>query len=337
MTPAIALEDRVRTGAWLSVAPFIVWLVVTEFVPDTLEPKPVIFDIPVRGPELFLLCAALASFGGWLCNGQVSVGRRRWHMNLPTWFSLILAFAAISIFWAQMDSYNSRAMFYTLCFSAAAFMLPFLALTSLTPGDVRSLARMMALGLAVVSAVYGAVTFFGLSVRSELGHFYTYGFGIERLKGPLFEPSTGHMILLPAAAVLLQDWFDEVPDHGFANVAGLASLSLSIVGLGSRFALIVTGVFILAIAATARGVRGFRITAVTVLGVALSAGAVFQFASTERLQSFQDTQRSATYATALNIVEEREPAVSLRGSGYGSIGPGTCWTGTGLTESLEAA
>jgi hypothetical protein len=321
MRPAITLQDRTRPGALLAAVPFILFVLVTSFLPDTYEPKPVIFDVPVRGVDLLILCAALVSFLGWLCAGEVPAAGQRWHVNLPMWFLAILLYAAASILWAQMDLYNSRAMLYSLCFSAAAFVLPFSALASLTPSQVRSLTRMVALGLAFVSAVYCAVTFLGLSVRSDLGHSYTYGFGIERLKGPLFESSTGHMILLPAAAVLVQDWLDEVPGHGFANVAGLAALSLSIVGLGSRFAVIVTGVFILAIAATARGVRGFRIAAVTVLGVALTAGAVFQYASTERLQSFEDTQRSATYTTSLNIVETREPVASLRGSGYGSVWP----------------
>jgi hypothetical protein len=129
------------------------------------------------------------------------------------------------------------------------------------------------------------------------------------------------MILIPAAAVLLQDWLDDVPGHGLTNAAGLACLAISIIGLGSRFALVVTVVFIVAIGLTARGARSFRIVAVAVLGVALSAGAVFQYASTERLQSFEDKAREGSYTKSLQIVENREPAVSLRGSGYGSIWP----------------
>lgn len=320
MTPAITFDERARPAALLTAGPFILCLLVVALLPDTLTPKPVIFDIPVRGADLLVLCAALASFGGWLCTGELSFEQRRWHQSLPLWFSLMLAYAAISILWAQMDSYNSRAMLYSLGFSAAAFMLPFSVVASLTPAQVRSLARMVALGLATVSAIYFVVSFFGLSVRTELGHSYTFGFGIERLKGPLFEPSTGHLILLPAAAVLLQDWYDEVPGHGMANAAGLAALSVSIIALGSRFALIVTVLFILAIAITARGGRSRRIAVVAVAGVALSAAVVFRYASTERLESF-DSQRAATYVTAWNIVEQRDPAVSLAGSGYGSIWP----------------
>ncbi|MGA2715362.1 MAG: O-antigen ligase family protein [Bryobacteraceae bacterium] len=320
MTPAITFEERARPGAWLSVAPFALCLLVVSFLPDTLTPKPVIFDIPVRGAELIVLFAALASFAGWLCTSDFSAARPRWHMNIPMWFSLILAYAAASTLWSQMDLYNTRGMFYGLCFAAAAFVLPFSVIASLTPGQIRSLTRMIALGLAVASAVYFAVSYFDPGVRTELGHFYTSGFGIERLKGPLYAPSTGHMVLLPAAAVLLQDWFDDVPGHGFANAAGLASLSISIIALGSRFALIVTALFIVAIAVTARGERSRRIAAAAALGVALSAGAVFQYASTERLQSF-DSERAATYTTALNIVEQRDPVASLRGSGYGSVWP----------------
>jgi hypothetical protein len=320
MSPAITFQDRARPGAPLAAVPFILFFVVTSFLPDTYEPKPVIFDIPVRAVDLLIVCTALLSFAGWLCAGELPAAGSRWHMNLPMWFSFVLSYAAISTIWAQIDLYDTRGMFYNLCFSGAAFVLPFSVIASLTPGQVRALSRMVALGLAFVSAVYCAVTFLGLSGRSEVGHSITSGFGIERLKGPLFEASTGHMILLPAAAVLLQDWLDEAPGHGFANAMGLASLTISVIGLGSRFALIVTAVFILAIALTSKGARSFRITAAAVLGVGLSAGIVFQYATTERLHSL-DSGRTATYATALNIVETREPWVSLRGSGYGSVWP----------------
>jgi hypothetical protein len=220
-----------------------------------------------------------------------------------------------------MDLYNSRAMLYSLAFAAGAFLLPFSVVSSLTPSQIRSFSRLVALALAVIGAVYCMVSFFGLGVRSELGHFYTYGFGLERVKGPLFEPSTGYMILLPAAAVLLQDWLDEVPGHAGANAAGLAALSITLIGLGSRFALVATGVFVVALLITSKSARNFRIAAAAVIGIALSAGTVLHYASAERLESFQDPQRASTYTTSLNIVEEREPALSFVGSGYGSVWP----------------
>lgn len=319
MTPAVTLDYRTRPVS-LAVLPFVLCLLVISFLPDTLTPKPVIFDIPVRGGELLVLTAALASFAGWLFTSELSTRERGWHRGLPWWFALTLAYAAVSILWTQMDSYNSRAMLYSICLAAGAFLLPFSVISSLDTQQLRSLTRMVALGLAFISAVYFAVSFFGLSLRTELGHFYTSGFGIERLKGPLFEPSTGHMILLPAAAVLLQDWLDETPGHGLANALGLASLAVSIIALGSRFALIVTVLFIVVIALTAKGGRSRWVALMAIVGVMLAAVAVFQYASTERLQSL-DSERAETYDVSLNIIEQRDPVVSLHGSGYGSIWP----------------
>jgi len=334
MSPALVFAERSRPQAFLCVAPFALWFLVTSFLPDTLTPKPVIFDIPVRGTDLGLLCAALMSFGGWFFAGRLAVTQKPWHRNIPLWFALILGYAAISILWSGMDVYNSRAMSYSLAFAAGAFLLPFSVIASLTPGQVRRFARWLALGLAAIGLVYCAISFFGLSVRTELGHFYDFGFGIERVKGPLFEASTGHMILLPAAGVLLQDWFDGTPDHSAANAAGLAALSITILGLGSRFALIVTGLFVLAIIVAGRGARSRKLSVAVLAGLALSAAVLFQYASGERLRSFQDPQRASTYTTSLNIVEDRQPALNLAGSGYGSIWP---WYMTDWTQQERIA
>lgn len=320
MTPAFAVVERQRPEALLTVVPFLLWFLLASFLPDTMTPKPLVFDIPVRGADLILLFAALISFAGWFCTGSASSGADSWHRNLPLWFSFILGYAAVSTLWAQMDWINMRGMLFSLVFAAAAFVLPYSVISSLTRDEVRSLARLMALGIAVAGALYSAESFFGLGLRSELGKFYTYGFGMERVKGPLFEASTGYMILLPAAGVLLQDWFD-TPDHALLDAGGLAALSIALIGLGSRFALIVVGLYLVAIMLTGRGARAFQMTAVTLVALVMASLVVSQYASAERLEQFQDKQRSSTYATSLRIVEERDAAISVAGSGYGSIWP----------------
>ncbi len=320
MTASMAIDSRVRSQTLLSAAPFLLWFVVSAFLPDTLVPKPVFFGVPMRASDLMVPFAGLVSFAGWFLAGQVSPRRSHWHRGLPLWFTLIVGYAAISTAWAGLDQYNSRAMLYSLLLAATAFLLPFSVIASLSPELVRSVTRWVALGLAVVGLVYCAVSFFGLSVRSELGHFYTGGFGLERVKGPMFESSTGHIILLPAAAFLLQDWFDR-PRHALTNAIGLVALSITLIGLGSRFALIVVGLFLVLITVTSRGARSFLLTGVALAGLAVSAGVVFHYATGERLQSFSDPQRSETYETSLRAVQEREVALNISGSGYGSVWP----------------
>lgn len=320
MTPAAARTGKGELGATLCRALFVVWFLLTSFSPDRLTPKPTIFDIPVQGPDLTLTFAALLAFAIWMFTGDLSLIRGGWHRNLPWWFSIVLIYAAVSTLWAGMDRYNSRAMLYSLCFGAAGFILPFFVVASFSPERICGLARFVALGLAFVAAVYCAISFFSLGVRSELGHFYSSGFGLERVKGPLFESSTGHMILLPAAAFLLQDWFDR-PRHALVNAIGLVALFIALIGLGSRFALIVVALFLVLAAVTSRGARSFLVTAVAVLAITISVAVVFQYATGERLRSFTDSQRSDTYEASLRVVEDRNLAVNLSGSGYGSIWP----------------
>jgi hypothetical protein len=307
-------------GSALCLVVFLVWFLLASFLPDTITPKPVVFGIPTRGADLIILFSAIPAFALWLCTSAVSAGRTIWHMRVPLWFSLILGYATVSVVWAGMDTYNTRAMLFSLAFSAAGFILPFSVIASLTRRQLQFLGRMMSLALAFTASVYSLESFVGLGLRSELGHFYTYGFGIERVKGPLFEASTGYMILLPAAAFLLQDWFDN-PKHALANAIGILALSITLIGIGSRFALLVVALFLILIVITGRNRRTLGFSVLALGAIAFSAVVVFQYATSERLQSFEDPQRSDTYAASLRIVESRALATNLSGSGYGSVWP----------------
>src|SRR5262249_59566025 len=131
------------------------------------------------------------------------------------------------------DTSNSRAMFYTLLLASAAFLLPLCTIASVTANEVWSLARLLSFGLAAISAAYAIESILSLGLRSELGQFYNLSFGVERLRGPLFQPSTGHIVLLPAAAFFAQEL---ISGRGspIVNVFALFALSISIMWLGSR-------------------------------------------------------------------------------------------------------
>ena len=301
-------------------ATLALWFFIAAFLPATLTPQIALFDLPVSASDLALFAAALVCCAAFLCAGS-ALRAPRWHRNLGWCFAALLVYAAVSTLWSGLDQSNRRAMLYTLVAAAAAFALPFSAIAALPAEGVRPLVRAAAFAAAAAGALYSLESFFSLGLRSELGQFYSVGFGIERVKGPLFQSSTGHVVLLPAAAFLAQDLLTQRTGRFFKLLAA-AVLAISILGLGSRAAAALLGLLVTIVVLAARGIPHRAALAAGLLGgTALAATVVFAYAGTERLQSFQDPRRIATHDTALRAIEQRDLDLNLRGAGYGAFWP----------------
>ena len=304
----------------MAKATLALWFLTAAFLPATLTPLLALFDLPVSASDLVLFAAALVCCVAFLCTSGV-LRAPGWHRNLGWCFAALLVYAAVSTLWSGLDQSNRHAMLYTLAAAAAAFALPFSAVAALPPEGVRSLVRAAAFAVAAAGAVYSLESFFSLGLRSELGQFYSVGFGIERVKGPLFQSSTGHVILLPAAAFLAQDLLAHRSGRFFKLLATVV-LAISILGLGSRAAAALLGLLVIVVVLAARGIAYKpALAAGLVGGTALAATVVFAYAGTERLQSFQDPRRMATHDTALRAITQRDLDVNLRGAGYGAFWP----------------
>jgi hypothetical protein len=166
--------------------------------------------------------------------------------------------------------------------------------------------------------LYSAETFLSLGLRSELGQFYnTFGFGIDRVHGPLFASSRGQIILLPALAFAFQEFLAGRRRRWM--LLQILALTVTLLGLGSRAAILLLAAFITAVAILARRrmVSVLALLTISVIGGTL----VFYKASADRLQSFQDSRRLQTHLTSWDIVRTRDWSANLAGSGYGSIWP----------------
>jgi len=205
MTSAAAWPEVATRAGFLRKSPLLLWFGAASFLPAAMTPRLIVSDIPIGGSDVLLFVLVLGYFGGYIFSADRGGLEPGWHRNLPWWFMAVLLYAAASLLWAGLDTSNTLAMFYTLCVACAAFLLPTCVIASVTVEDVRSLARALSLGLAAVGAAYALESFFSLGLRSELGRFYNLSFGVERLRGPLFQPSTGHIVLLPACAFFAQE------------------------------------------------------------------------------------------------------------------------------------
>jgi len=320
MTSAAVLNRPVASQSiFLWKIPLVLWFLLSSFLPATQTPLYTIWEIPVSAYNLWLLGAAVICSGTFFLSDHHETRAANWHRNLHWWLLGLLAYAGLSVRWSGMDTSNERAMLFTLVMAGAAFLMPFTVTASLSREQIRSMLRLTAFGLAAVAAVYSLESFFSLGLRSELGRFYSVGFGIERVKGPLFESSVGHIILLPAAAFLLEDLLTTCTGRLYKSLAAIL-ISISILGLGSRAAMLVVALFVATVLFVLRGVR-YRLLIVGLLaaGLAVAGAVVFSSASTGRLYSFADPRRLSTHTTALSAVSNRDSSINVLGSGYGSF------------------
>jgi hypothetical protein len=245
-----------------------------------------------------------------------SVEKINWHKSLPHWMIAAIVFALISSGWNGLTGVDSTAMAVNAVISLCSVLFAFLLVGETPPAEIRGLLSRITLFLSAIGVLYSAESFLALGLRSELGQFYnTFGFGIDRVHGPLFASSRGQIILLPALAFALQEFLAR-RRRGWMLLQVL-SLTVTLLGLGSRAAVLLLAAFIVAAAVLARR----RIPAVAVLlSVSIIGGTlVFFQASPDRLLSLQDSRRLQTHLTAWDIVRTRDWSANLAGSGYGSI------------------
>src|ERR1035438_10570138 len=101
---------------------------------------------------------------------------------------------------------------------------------STSVSQVREFLWRLAAALSAVSLLYTAQSLLGLGLRSAAAVTLN-DFGMERVRGPLFESSTGYFLLIPALAFVLQETLAR-RIRLLYGVASVFALSLAILGLG---------------------------------------------------------------------------------------------------------
>jgi len=145
---------------------------------------------------------------------------------------------------------------------------------------------------------------------------------MERVRGPLFEPSTGYFVLLPALAFAAQ----EVLDRRIPRILGLVivfSLAVTILGLGSRAGLLILGAFVLmSMLMMKRRANTLLLLVVLALCGTGAWMVVFSRATTTRLEGLNPNEgRLIMHQTGWTMIRERPVVENITGSGYGAWWP----------------
>jgi hypothetical protein len=315
-------EEAVSTGerGWLQKElPFWCALVIWAFFPTRLTPWWDVLGVPVRSTDLLVF--PIAAFYLLAPSHSTPVWRR---VQCPgprvlTCFLGVLSYGAFSMLWSGLGSSEAASMFYTLLSAGASGYLGYALVAGRPAAATRTFLWRLTVFVSVVALVYSVESLFSIGLRSPLAPS-AHDFGIERVRGPLFEPSTGFFILLPALTYAVQETLARRVSRPL-GWAAILSLTIAILGLGSRGGLVVAGSLLLLLALTSS--RRNRLAVVLLSACLVGAWhVVFSKATTKRLfdvDSMKD--RWADHLTALDIVSDRSVVVNVFGSGYGSLWP----------------
>jgi O-antigen ligase len=239
--------------------------------------------------------------------------------SFPVTFWILLGYASISLLWSEANGSDTVAMAWTIALAAAAAVTGTSVARNVDSNDTRRFLWWLTVAIGGFSALYFVESFFSLGLRSAESTLWT-DFGIQRIRGPLYGASVGQFILLPALGSAL-DGMATRRGSRIAAGALVLILCMSILGLGSRSAMLGLAFFVLATLATggARAKLIFALAAPVILAVAVFV--VFSRASMDRLRSWDDSERQSTYQTALAMFEAAPPALKIFGAGYGARWP----------------
>lgn len=310
--PTRRLWPRWVSEEWLFWLVFLSWTV----LPSTRTPIWSVASIPVKSTDLLLapLCVL------FLLPRIISPVRRygrTWHRSLPVWLLIVTTYGAVSVAWSGLTHREALAMILTMVLTASSALFGYCVVSSLF--DLRGFLVRFCFALSGVSLLYTAQSVLGLGLRSAAAVTLN-DFGMERVRGPLFEASTGYFLLIPPLAFMIQETLAHRirPLYGFSLVF---SLAVAILGMGSRAGYALLGLFILAFLFFVKGGQKMAAAFVIVAVMAIAGSVVFSRAKTDRLQSKAKDGRVLMHEAVADIVSSRTVIETLSGSGLGSWWP----------------
>jgi len=214
-------------------------------------------------------------------------------------------------------------MAYTLVCTLASSILPYLVVKTYNQNELYAFLKRLVLFTATIGFIYALQSFLDLGLRTEAGKLVGE-FGIERVRGPLFGSSTGHLILIPAFGFSINELivsFSKKSNRLFWSMISL-SLLFVILALGSRAAVICLAAFVIIMIPLLRGLGKKILTFAVVAFMLCIALALLNLqANTDRLSNMEDMTRLTTHRTAWDIVTSSSIPQLLIGHGYGSYWP----------------
>lgn len=306
------------SGTFLWELPFWFALLYGSIVPATMVTRREWFGIPMKYSDMFTLLSA-SIYGAAAVLQFVVLRRVQFSRGVLISTLALFGYGLLRVFTGPLDGEDQIAMAFTLLLAAAAPIQAAGLLSIYDREKTISFLNRVVWFLALLCLLYTAESVFNLGLRSEEGRNLGADFGIQRVRGPLFGPSTGYFLLLPAIGWGLQSFFNATKKR-FFPVFAAATLLSALLGLGSRAALILLAGYILALALMMKELKRKVITAALLAILSIgAAGLIYGRADTHRLQNFEDSFRRDTHETAWNIISSDGVLPLLVGQGYGSV------------------
>ncbi|MGA7241096.1 MAG: O-antigen ligase family protein [Bryobacteraceae bacterium] len=314
-----AAPPRRLFPAWLSQEWFF-WLIFASWtiLPSTSTPWWEIAGIEIKSVDALTIVFCLLYAVPRIASPSNRLPRG-WHLWLPFSLIALAAWGMVSTSWSGAGPRNNLAMGYCMALTAASGILAYLVISSVS--DVRGFLWRLVVALSCVCALYTAQSVLGLGLR-DAAAVTLNDFGMERVRGPLFEASTGYFLLIPAMAFALQETLARRVKPIF-GVLCVFCLALTTIGLGSRAGMMLFGLFILSCVWAAKGLTKITVLVIVLLIGGAAATVIFSKAKADRLenQARGPDGRTMMHEAVANIMSDRSPAQLLVGSGLGSWWP----------------
>ena len=197
-----AASPRRLFPAWLSQEWFF-WLIFASWtiLPSTSTPWWEIAGIEIKSVDALTIVFCLLYAVPRIASPSNRLPRG-WHLWLPFSLIALAAWGMVSTSWSGAGARDNLAMGYCMALTAASGILAYLVISSVS--DVRGFLWRLVVALSCVCGLYTAQSVLGLGLR-DAAAVTLNDFGMERVRGPLFEASTGYFLLIPAMAFALQE------------------------------------------------------------------------------------------------------------------------------------
>ena len=306
-----------RLPSWLREEwAFWLFAAIGSFLPGRLTPIWEVLGVRATGTNWLLIVAGILSLA------QLVLHPRFARLNRAPLASFcgLLAYATVSVAWSGMNAKVMTQMSFTLLGAASAAIFAYASIRNRSVAAIRPFLGRAVGFLCLVSGVYLSESLFGLGLHGP-NATVSDDFGIARLNGPLFEASTGYILLVPALAFQVEATLSQRKRLVLGILTSLM-LMMSILALGSRAGLLLLGLLAVGIVAIQQTPGRFVASAaLMIFGIAIVWTLIFSRATTDRLTHTEDTGRMDNHLAALNTIEHRGILENLAGSGYGSVWP----------------
>lgn len=317
-----SLSSQSLPSSWIVLWEFPFWMTLLfgSLVPATMVSRHDWFGVPMKLSDV--LWVVNASFYSSVALIHFLLRRQaRPYGGLLLATMLLFSYGWLRLAAGWLEHEDKLAMAFALLLAAMAPIQAAGLLTLYDSGQTKAFLDRLVFVLACVSLIYTSESVLGLGLRSEASRNFATDFGIQRVRGPLYGPSTGYLLLLPAIGWALQSFFSGQSRKFYPVFCTVALLS-AYLGLGSRAGLILLVIYVCTIAMLMRRFRRSEMTALVLAGISLAGGfLIYSQADTQRLTQFEDVHRKLTHETAMNVAETESLAGLVAGQGYGAIWP----------------